>query len=58
MYGNRNHERRITAVEERAKSNTHRIDKLESVVEEIHTMSQKWFNSLRKLNIQMKMYVP
>lgn len=40
MYGNRNHERRITAVEERAKSNTHRIDKLESVVEEIHTMSQ------------------
>lgn len=40
MYGNRNHERRITAVEQRAKSNTHRIDKLESVVEEIHTLSQ------------------
>lgn len=40
MYGNRNHERRITAVEERAKSNTHRIDKLESVIEEIHTMNQ------------------
>ena len=40
MYDSRNHERRLTAVEERAKSNTHRIDKLESVVEEIHTMSQ------------------
>ena len=32
-------ERRITRVEARAKSNTHRIDKLEPIVEEIHTMS-------------------
>lgn len=33
-------ERRITQVEERAKSNTHRIDKAEEVVDEIHTMSK------------------
>ena len=32
-------EHRITEVEARAKSNTHRIDKLERVTEEIHTMS-------------------
>ncbi len=35
-----NHERRITEVEQRAKSNTHRLDKLEPIVEEIHTMSK------------------
>ena len=33
-------ERRLTKVEERAKSNTHRIDKLEPIVGEIHTMSK------------------
>lgn len=32
-------EHRLTEVEARAKSNTHRIDKLERVTEEIHTMS-------------------
>lgn len=32
-------EHRLTETEERAKSNTHRIDKLEPIVEEIHTMS-------------------
>ena len=32
-------EHRITEVEQRAKSNSHRLDKLEPVVEEIHTMS-------------------
>ena len=36
IYG----ERRLTRVEARAKSNTHRIDKLEPIVEEIHTMSE------------------
>lgn len=40
MYGYRNHERRITEVEQRAKSNTHRLDKLEPIIDEIHTMSQ------------------
>ena len=30
---------RITRTEERSKSNTHRIDKLEPIVNEIHTMS-------------------
>ena len=32
-------EHRITEVEQRAKSNTHRLDKLEPIVDEIHTMS-------------------
>ena len=32
-------EHRLTEVEARSKSNTHRIDKLERVIEEIHTMS-------------------
>lgn len=36
IYG----ERRLTRVEARAKSNTHRVDKLEPIVEEIHTMSE------------------
>lgn len=31
---------RLTRVEERSKSNQHRLDKLEPVVEEIHTMSE------------------
>ena len=33
-------EHRLTDTEARAKSNTHRIDKLEPIVEEIHTMSK------------------
>lgn len=32
-------EHRLTEVEQRAKSNSHRLDKLEPVVNEIHTMS-------------------
>lgn len=32
-------EHRLTEVEQRTKSNTHRLDKLEPIVEEIHTMS-------------------
>ena len=32
-------EHRLTEVEQRAKSNSHRLDKLEPIVEEIHTMS-------------------
>ena len=34
------HEQRLTAVEERAKSNGHRLDHLEPIVEEIHVMSE------------------
>ncbi len=30
---------RLTITEERSKSNTHRLDKLEPIVDEIHTMS-------------------
>lgn len=33
-------EHRLTQNEQRAKSNTHRIDKLEPIVNEIHTMSE------------------
>lgn len=33
-------ENRLTRVEERSKSNTHRLDKLEPIVDEIHTMSE------------------
>lgn len=32
-------EHRLTEIAERSKSNTHRLDKLELIVEEIHTMS-------------------
>ena len=32
-------EHRLTSLEQRSKSNSHRIDKLEPIVEEIHTMS-------------------
>ena len=32
-------EHRITELEQRSRSNTHRIDKLEPIVDEIHTMS-------------------
>ena len=32
-------EHRLTDVENRSKSNTHRLDKLEPIVDEIHTMS-------------------
>ena len=43
-------ERRLTAAEQRAKSNSHRIDKLEPIIEEIHTMS----NTMVKLVQEMK----
>ena len=43
-------ERRITATEQRAKSNSHRIDKLEPIIEEIHTMS----NTMVKLVQEIK----
>ncbi len=34
------HERRLTEVEQRTKSNTRRLDKLEPIVEEIHRISE------------------
>lgn len=34
------HEKRLTEVEQRTKSNTHRLDKLEPIVDEIHSMSE------------------
>lgn len=40
---------RITAVEERAKSNTHQIAELKPVVEEIHTMSKTMVQLVAKV---------
>lgn len=44
------HERRLTEVESRSKSNSHRLDKLEPVVEAIHEMSK----TLVEMNGSMK----
>lgn len=43
-------EHRITEVEERSKSNTRRLNKLEPIVEEIHTMSE----TLVEMAVEMK----
>lgn len=43
-------EHRLTAVEARAKSNTHRLEEVESIVNEIHTMS----NTMVQLVQEMK----
>lgn len=43
-------EHRLTEVEQRARSNTHRLDKLEPIVDEIHTMS----NTMVKLVEEVK----
>lgn len=32
--------RRLTEIDQRAKSNTHRLDRLDAIVNEIHTMSK------------------
>lgn len=34
------HEKRLTAVEERSKSNTRRLDEMKPIVEEIHNLSE------------------
>lgn len=34
------HEKRLTEVEQRAKSNSHRLEKVEKIVDEIHEMSK------------------
>lgn len=44
------HERRLTEVEQRAKSNTHRIQELEPIVKEIHNMSE----TLVEMTAEMK----
>lgn len=44
------HERRLTEVEQRAKSNTHRLQELEPVVKEIHNMSE----TLVEMTAEMK----
>ena len=44
------HEKRLTAVEERSKSNGHRLDRLEPIVEEIHVMSE----TLVEMSTEMK----
>lgn len=44
------HEKRLAVVESRAKSNTHRLDKLEPIVEEIHQISE----TLVQITTEMK----
>lgn len=41
---------RLTVAEERSKSNTHRLDKLEPIVNEIHTMSVTMASMVEALN--------
>lgn len=40
---------RLTKAEERGKSNTHRLDKVEAVTNEIHTMSQTMIQLVEEL---------
>ena len=44
------HEKRLAEVEQRAKSNTHRLDELEPIVGEIHKMSE----TLVEMTVEMK----
>ena len=44
------HEKRLTEVEQRAKSNSHRLEKLEPIVAEIHKMSE----TLLEMTAEMK----
>lgn len=44
------HEKRLTEVEQRAKSNTHRLNELEPIVKEIHNMSE----TLVEMTAEMK----
>lgn len=44
------HERRLTEVEQRSKSNMHRIEELEPIVKEIHSMAK----TLVEMNNEMK----
>ena len=45
----RNIEHRLTENEQRAKSNSHRLDKLEPVVQEIHTLSMTIVEMVQEL---------
>ena len=42
-------EHRITELEQRTKSNTHRLDKLDPIVEEIHTMSNTMVQMVQEI---------
>lgn len=42
-------EHRLTEVEQRSKSNVHRLDKLEMIVNEIHTMSNTLVEMMQEL---------
>lgn len=51
------HEKRLTEIEQRAKSNSHRLDKLEPIVNEIHKMSEaivEMSNELKHTNASIK----
>ena len=44
------YEKRLTEAEQRSKSNSHRLDKLEPIVEEIHNMSE----TLVEMTVEMR----
>ena len=44
------HEKRLTETEQRSKSNSHRLDRLEPIVEEIHNMSE----TLVEMTVEMR----
>lgn len=44
------HEKRLAETESRSKSNTHRLDRLEPIVEEIHNMSE----TLVEMTVEMR----
>ena len=49
MENDLNYEHRLTEVEQRSKSNTHRLDKLEPVIEEIHNISKTLVEMMTEL---------
>lgn len=51
------HERRLTETEQRSKSNTHRLERLEPIVSEMHKMSEamvEMANELKHTNSSIK----
>lgn len=50
-------EHRLTEMEQRTKSNTHRIDKLEPIVDEIHTMSNTMIQLVQEVKYTNKAVV-
>ena len=50
-------EHRLTEVEQRAKSNSHRLEELEPVVKEIHIMSNTMIQLVEEVKQLIKAYI-